>query len=363
MSQSLSETLSSTSNQSSTKVKVGICGATGYAGGELIRRLLVHPFSEITHITSRQGKGQNISEVFPSLAGLCSLSLTNHSPLEVAEQVDVLFLALPHRATMDAVKQLFDTEGQPLTSAKIIDLSGDFRLEYATDYEKAYKKEHSCPQLMTSFVYGMSEWHTQAISKANYVANPGCFATAINLALAPLAKAQLLPQRLSVFAATGSTGSGATPVAGTHHPQRSNNFKVYKVLNHQHVPEIEMFLGSLGAEQTKVSFIPASAPMTHGIFVTAHLYLDQVQEAVNAIELAYHDSTFVRLRNGSPQVSWIKGSNFADIALFAQDDELVVTCVIDNLVKGASGQAIQNMNLMLGFDEGLGLLHSFPQFP
>lgn len=363
MSKFLSELLSSTKSQTIPKVKVGICGATGYAGGELIRRLSMHPFTEITHITSRQGKGQSISEVFPSLAGLSSLSLTNHSPLDVAEQVEVLFLALPHKATMDAVKELFDEQGQALTSAKIIDLSGDFRLEYAGDYEKAYKKEHSCPQLMPNFVYGMSEWKSESIAKANYVANPGCFATAINLALAPLANAKLLPEKVSVFAATGSTGSGASPVIGTHHPQRTNNFKVYKVLKHQHVPEIEMFLSALGAEQTKVSFIPASAPMTHGIFVSAHLHLDQVQEAVDAIQLAYHDSTFVRLRNESPQVSWVKGSNFADIALFTAENELVITCVIDNLVKGASGQAIQNMNLMLGFDEGLGLLHSFPQFP
>ena len=363
MSTALIEILSSVKNNNTAKVKVGICGATGYAGGELIRRLLMHPLVEITHTTSRQGKGQSIGEVFPSLAGLSSLTLTNHAVIEVAEQVDVLFLALPHRATMDAVKQLFDEQGQPLTTAKIIDLSGDFRLQYASDYEAAYKKEHSCPQLMSSFIYGMSEWHSEAITQANYVANPGCFATAINLALAPVAKTGLLPKRVSVFAATGSTGSGATPVIGTHHPQRTNNFKVYKVLSHQHVPEIEMFLNQLGAEQTKVSFIPASAPMTHGIFVTAHLYLDQPDEAIKAVKMAYHDSTFVRLRGQSPQVSWVKGSNFADIALFAQEDESVITCVIDNLVKGASGQAIQNMNLMLGFDEGLGLLHSFPQFP
>mgnify|MGYP000288909918 CR=1 FL=1 len=345
------------------KYKVGICGATGYAGGELVRRLLMHPAVEICYITSRQGQGQCISEIYPSLAGLSTLALTNHEALEVAQNVDVLFLALPHKATMETVSQLFDQDGQPLTQAKIIDLSGDFRLNEPQTYTAHYKKEHSCPHLLKSFVYGMSEWHKDLIAQANYVANPGCFATAINLALAPLASAGLLPQQVSVFAATGSTGSGATPVAGTHHPQRTNNFKVYKVLSHQHVPEIEMFLSGLGADKPHISFIPASAPMSHGIFVTAHMCLPQVDEAAKAITEAYQDASFIRLRTESPQVSWVKNTNFADIAVFVQEGELVVTCVIDNLVKGASGQAIHNMNLMLGLDEHLGLLHSFPQFP
>lgn len=350
-------------SSSQKRYRVGVCGATGYAGGELIRRLIMHPYVEIAYATSRQGKGQNLGEIFPSLYDLTTLKLTSHSVLEVAQDVDVLFLALPHRATMDAVKVLFDEQGQALTSARIIDLSGDFRLNQAQDYETHYKKEHSCPHLMSAFTYGMSEWNKQEIAKAQYIANPGCFATAINLALAPLAHAQILPKRVSVFAATGSTGSGASPVIGTHHPQRTNNYKVYKVLSHQHVPEIEMFLRDLGADQPKVSFIPASAPMTHGIFATAHLYLEEPHKAAEVIQEAYRHCPFVRLRTHSPQVSWVKGSNFADIAVFVQEDELVITCVIDNLVKGASGQAIQNMNLMLGLDERLGLLHSFPQFP
>ena len=262
-----------------------------------------------------------------------------------------------------AVKTLFDEQGNPLTAAKIVDLSGDFRLHQAHDYERHYKKTHSCPQLMSSFVYGLSEWKKEEILQANYVANPGCFATAINLALAPLAHAGLLPPRVSVFAATGSTGSGASPVIGTHHPQRANNYKLYKVLKHQHTPEIEMFLTDLGAPQTKVSFIPASAPMTHGIFVTAHLYLDDPQHAAQVIQDAYESTPFVRVRTQSPHANWVTGSNFADLGVFADEDELVIACVIDNLVKGASGQAIQNMNLMLGLKEELGLIHTLPSFP
>jgi N-acetyl-gamma-glutamyl-phosphate reductase len=212
-------------------------------------------------------------------------------------------------------------------------------------------------------VYGVSEWQKEKISQAQYIANPGCFATAINLALAPLAKAKLLPERVTVFAATGSTGSGASPVAGTHHPHRANNYKLYKVLKHQHTPEIEMFLADLGAPKTQISFIPASAPMTHGIFATAHLYLKNPEEAAQVIKDAYESAPFVRVRTQSPHANWVTGSNFADIAVFPNGDELVIACVIDNLVKGASGQAIQNMNLMLGLPEELGLIHTFPSFP
>ena len=354
------QTSNQTSNQ--TKYRVGICGATGYVGGELIRRLLDHPHMDIAYATSRQGNHQLISDVFPQLLGITSLTLTSHSVLHVAQDVDVLFLALPHRAAMDAVQELFDEEGQTLVSARIIDLSGDFRLHSATSYQQHYNKTHCCPHLMSHFVYGLSEWNQQAIQQAHYVANPGCFATAINLALAPLAHAQLLPKRVSVFAATGSTGSGATAVQGTHHPERNNNYKLYKVLTHQHTPEIEMLLKDLGSS-TQVSFIPASAPMSHGIFATAHVYIDHPEQAAEVVKEAYQSSAFVRVRTQSPQVNWVKGSNYADISLFVGQGELVIACVIDNMVKGASGQAIQNLNLMLGFAEDCGLKQTFPHFP
>lgn len=347
---------------SQSKYKIGICGATGYVGGELVRRLLNHPYAEIMYATSRQGEGQILSDIFPQLLGLTTLTLTQHSVLEVAQNVDVIFLALPHRAAMDAVQTLFDDQGNALTQACVIDLSGDFRLHNAQDYELHYNKQHTCPNLMSHFVYGLSEWKQDAITHAKYIANPGCFATAINLALAPLADAKLLPARVSVFAATGSTGSGANAIQGTHHPERANSYKLYKVLTHQHTPEIEMLLKDLGAE-TQVSFIPASAPMTHGIFATVHIYLDQVSQAATMIREAYAHSSFVRIRTQSPQVNWVKGSNYADLTVFEGDGELVIACVIDNMVKGAGGQAIQNFNLMFGLPEDCGLKQSFPHFP
>ncbi len=244
-------------------------------------------------------------------------------------------------------------------------MSGDFRLPSAKHdlYTKHYKQTHAQPALMDDFVYGLTEWNLGRLSEAKAVANPGCFATALGLMLSPLAHAGSLPDQVTIFAATGSTGSGKTPKEGTHHPARAANYKVYKVLGHQHIPEVLAQLEALGGgNDTKLSFVPASAPMTHGIFATAHLHTSNPKALVQHITEAYKDAPFVRVREGSPQLNHVVGSNFADIGLFCGDEELVIACAIDNTLKGAASQAIQNLNVMLGLPQTTGLLHA-PSLP
>ncbi len=339
------------------RVKVAVAGGAGYVGGDLVRLLLGHPSVELAAVTSRSQVGEPVTGAFPHLSGLTSLRFGDQGPAELAEAVDVLFLALPHGSSMDAVASLFDAGGAPVGRARVVDMSGDFRLNDPALYKKHYKTEHACAGLLSKFTYGLTEWAGSRVAESRHVANPGCFATAIGLALSPLASAGLLPPQVTVFAATGSTGSGHTPARGTHHPERATNYKLYKVLEHQHVPEILGHLSALGAT-TDLSFIPASAPMTHGIFATCHMRCEDPSALEAAVWAAYGDparTPFVRLRQGSPELNWVVGSNFADVGLIKGEGELVVACAIDNMIKGAAGQAIQNMNLMLGLDPRAGL--------
>jgi LysW-gamma-L-alpha-aminoadipyl-6-phosphate/LysW-L-glutamyl-5-phosphate reductase len=347
----------------SERAKVGVFGASGYVGAELLRRLATHPRVEVTAASSRQYAGQAVGAVYPQLRNMRSLqglAFSDASVQEVGAAVDVLFLALPHGASAQAVAALLGDSPQAAGSPtpRVIDMSGDFRLDNADVYRAHYHQVHPCPAWLGQFVYGISEWRKQALPSARLVANPGCFATAICLGLAPLAAAHVLPQRVTVVAVTGSTGSGATAARTTHHPERATNFKLYKAFEHQHTPEILKFLGELGgpeAAQTRLSFIPASAPMTRGIFATIHLRDVDARALADTIARAYEGAPFVRVHKGSPELNWCLHANFTDIGLIDGGDELVIAVSLDNLVKGASGQGIQNMNLMMGWDEDLGL--------
>ena len=338
---------------SSMKLKIGIFGGSGYGGSELLRILLQHPGAEIQFVTANEHAGKAVSEVHKNLLGLTDLKFTKaNEELANVSDLDCAFLALPHGQAMDIAPKL-------PAPVKAIDLSGDFRLRDADVFAKHYGREHSAMDAQSQFVYGLTETNREAIKSATRIANPGCFATATLLGLAPLVANSLLSCRVIVDAKTGSSGSGAKAAANTHHPQRSNSFYAYKPFTHQHVPEIEQELKSVGEWNNELVFMTHSLPVARGIF--ASIYCETKREITSADAKAmfaefYRDSFYVRLVDGSPDINWVKTTNFCDIGFAARGRQLVVFTAIDNLVKGAAGQAVQNMNLMFGLDEKTGLM-------
>ena len=335
------------------KINVGIFGGSGYGGSELLRILLLHPNVEIKLVTANEHAGKAVGEVHRNLFGLTDLKFTKApEDLKSLADLDCIFLALPHGQAMEIAPQL-------PANASVIDLSGDFRLRDAASFAQHYGREHSAMDAQTQFVYGLTETNREVIRTARRVANPGCFATATLLGLAPLVANSLLSSRVIVDAKTGSSGSGAKPAANTHHPQRSNSFYAYKPFTHQHVPEIEQELTAVGDWSNELVFMTHSLPVARGIF--ASIYTETKEEITGADARAmfaefYRDSFFVRLVDGSPDINWVKNTNFCDIGFAARGRQLVVFTAIDNLVKGAAGQAVQNMNLMFGLNEKTGLM-------
>jgi N-acetyl-gamma-glutamyl-phosphate reductase len=335
------------------KLRVGIFGGSGYGGSELLRILLFHPNVEIAFVTANEQAGKSVSEVHRNLHGLTKLTFTKApEDLSTLNNVDCVFLALPHGQAMDVVPNLPST-------VKAIDLSGDFRLSNQEEFEKHYKQPHTAMSAQADFVYGLTETNREAIKQARFIANPGCFATATLLGLAPLVAKDLIAGRVIVDAKTGSSGSGAKAAANTHHPQRMNSFYAYKPFTHQHVPEIEQELRSVGDWTSELVFMTHSLPVSRGIFASIYV---EAKKQLNETELNtlfsdfYRASFFVRLVNGSPDINWVKTTNFCDIGFAARGKQIVVFSAIDNLVKGAAGQAVQNMNLMFGLEETTGLM-------
>ena len=335
------------------KLKVAIFGGSGYGGSELLRILLRHPNAEVALVTANEHAGKNVTEVHRNLLGLTNLKFTKApDDLESLEDFDCVFLALPHGQAMGIAPQLSP-------KLKVIDLSGDFRLSDAGVFAKHYGREHTAMKAKSEFVYGLTETNREVIKTARCVANPGCFATATLLGLAPLIANKSLGCRVIVDAKTGSSGSGAKAAANTHHPQRSNSFYAYKPFTHQHVPEIEQELASIGDWNNELIFMTHSLPVSRGIFTSIYTETKGEMSAAEARQIFadfYRDSFFVRLVEGSPDINWVKTTNFCDIGFAARGRQLVVFTAIDNLVKGAAGQAVQNMNLMFGLDEKTGLM-------
>lgn len=337
------------------RFKAAIIGGSGYGGAELARRLLMHPDVELVRVASIDHVGEPLGAVHPNLDGATELKFEDLSPTEAAKGCDVALLALPHKVTAAKVPELI------ATGVKIVDMSGDFRLRDAATYEKFYGAKHPHPELLGTFVYGLPEMNREKIRAAKYVASPGCFATTIELALLPLAKVGLLDGAVvHVQGITGSSGSGIAPQAGTHHPSRAGNLKTYKPLEHQHVPEIVQTLEDGGAKGIELRFVPVSAPLTRGIFATCFL---ELPESIDKTKLAsLFDETYAREpftrrpKARLPEVVAVAGSNYVEVGFAvgpASNGKRTVTCfsAIDNLIKGGAGQAIQNMNIILGVDE------------
>ncbi len=335
------------------RIKIAIFGGSGYGGSELLRILLLHPNAEIKFVTANEHAGKAVSEVHRNLLGLTDLRFIKvPDNLEALADLDCAFFALPHGQAMELAPRL-------PASVKIIDLSGDFRLSDAGVFAKHYGLEHAAMVAQSQFVYGLTETNREVIKTARCIANPGCFATATLLGLAPLVANNLLSGRVIVDAKTGSSGSGAKAAANTHHPQRSNSFYAYKPFTHQHVPEIEQELKNVGEWNNELIFMTHSLPVARGIFASIYTEMNSEISAVDARAMFadfYRNSFFVRLVDVSPDINWVKATNFCDIGFAARGTQLVVFTAIDNLVKGAAGQAVQNMNLMFGFDEKMGLM-------
>lgn len=337
---------------SNMKKKIAIFGGSGYGGSELLRILLFHPDVEISLVTANEQAGKPVASVHRNLNGLTDL-IFESSPddLSKLDSIDLAFFALPHGQALKLIPQL-------PSHVKAIDLSGDFRINDPEIFERFYGQPHA-GDIQSSFVYGLTEVNRQSIEQAQYIANPGCFATATLLALTPLVNSGLLGGKIVVDAKTGSSGSGVKPAANTHHPQRMNSFYAYKPFVHQHVPEIEQQLSAGGQFNEKLVFMTHSLPVSRGIF--ASCYLETTvnitnEDAQNLYTKFYDDSFFVRYAEGSPDINWVKNTNFCDISVHVSGSNVVVFSAIDNLIKGAAGQAIQNMNLMFGFDETAGLI-------
>ncbi|MFN2454404.1 MAG: N-acetyl-gamma-glutamyl-phosphate reductase [Pyrinomonadaceae bacterium] len=335
------------------KIRVGIFGGSGYGGAELLRILLLHPSVEIALVTANEHAGKMVGEVHRNLYGLTDLRFTRAlEDLGNLRELDSVFLALPHGQAMELAPRLPG-------NIKAIDLSGDFRLRDQVVFEKFYGREHTAMSEQGEFVYGLTETNRAAIAGARLISNPGCFATATLLGLAPLVANNLLQGRVIVDAKTGSSGSGAKPAANTHHPQRMNSFYAYKPFAHQHVPEIEQELARLGDWSSEFVFMTHSLPVARGIF--ASIYVETKDEmATNDVRKIYNEfyknDFFVRLVENSPDINWVKTTNFCDIGFAARGRQVAIFAALDNLVKGAAGQAVQNMNLQFGFDEKTGLM-------
>ena len=342
---------------SNVRLKLAIVGSSGYAGGELFRILLHHPLATVTAVTSEKSAGKSISDIFPHLAGLADLICEPLDPEAIAKKSDIIFLALPHVTAQEAAFR-FHKLGK-----KVVDLSADYRLADPALYETWYEHCHQYPDLLRNAVYGLPELHREKIKRASLIANPGCYPTGAILGLAPLLKKGIVDlQSIVIDSKSGVSGAGRSLSLAHHYPEVNEGLMAYKIGSHRHTPEIEQELSALAGRQVTVSFTPHLIPMNRGILTTIYARFSHETNAAQLhalYEEFYKQEPFVRLLPPGrfPNVRNVRGSNFCDIGVYAdpRTGRAVVVTAIDNLVKGASGQAIQNMNLMMGFDETEGL--------
>lgn len=335
-------------------IKAGIIGATGYAGVELLRLLAGHPHVKIEQITSRAEQGKAVSSLFPNLRGIIDLTFTSPEVAKLSE-CDVVFFATPNGTAMKMVPELLDAD------IRVIDLAADFRLKDPAEWQKWYAMEHHCPELLKDAVYGLPEINREAIKKARLVANPGCYPTAVQLGFLPLIENKLTDLRhLVADAKSGVSGAGRTANVDTLMAEMGESFKAYAVSGHRHLPEIRQGLQAIAQSPISLTFVPHLLPIIRGIHAT--LYATVVDTSVDLQQLyetRFQDELFVDVlpEGHHPETRTVRGSNICRISVVRPqgDETVVVLSVIDNLVKGASGQAVQNMNLMFSLPENSGL--------
>ena len=343
------------------KKQVAVLGATGYTGSELLRLMLNHPLAEVVFAGSSSSAGRLLAEVLPQFTGVSELVLQDYGAEDLPAEVELVFCALPHGLSVDVVPSL---RKQGL---RVIDLSADFRLREAELYPRWYEREHPAPELLGEAVYGLTELRRTELATAGLVANPGCYPTAVLLALAPLLKEGLVQtDSIIIDAKSGVTGAGRAPKQPFHFPECNDSFKAYRVASHQHTPEIEQELSALAGldgegtgEGLTVTFTPHLIPQSRGILSTIYIKLLRDHDLDELYRSFYRDEPFVSFLAPPllPETRWVKGTNCCHLAV-RQDERtgrVIILAAIDNLVKGAAGQAIQNMNVMFGWPDDTGL--------
>jgi len=336
-------------------IKVGIVGGTGYTGVELLRILSNHPEVVIQEVTSRSEAGMPVADMFPSLRGTVDLDFSDPTKAEL-DDCDAVFFATPHGIAMENAPALVEA------GVKVIDLAADFRLQNLLQWRKWYQMEHTAPELLAEAAYGLPEMYRERIVKARVVGNPGCYATAVQLGFLPLIEADVVDRsRLIADAKSGVSGAGRKAELGIAFSEVADNFKAYGVQGHRHHPEMVHGLGDAAGRPVELLFVPHLIPAIRGIYATLYAHLNRDMDVQTLYEKRFADEPFVDVMpaGSHPETRSVRGSNICRIAIHRPGggDMVVVLAVMDNLVKGASGQAVQNMNLMFGLDETSGLGH------
>jgi N-acetyl-gamma-glutamyl-phosphate reductase len=345
------------------KTRVGIVGATGYTGVELLRLLVQHPEVEVTVLTSQKYAGVPIDQVFPSLTGRLQIKCEELTIDRISQKVDFIFTAVPHKTAMETVP-LFYQKGK-----RVVDLSADFRFKDPEVYERWYQK-HTCVDLLPESVYGLPELHREEIKNAKIVGNPGCYPTGALIGLIPLIKDGMISyENIVIDSKSGVSGAGRDVVLGSLFCEVNEGVKAYNIFKHRHLPEIEQELSQLARSKITVTFVPHLIPMDRGILTTIYVNFTKkvnTEDALKIFNEYYEKEPFIRIypKGKIPNTKDVRGSNYCDIGVIVNesDSRAVIVTAIDNLVKGASGEAVQNMNIMLGYPETMGL-DVLPFFP
>ena len=337
-------------------IKAGIIGATGYAGQELIRLLYNHSDIDIVHLSSHSYAGKKLSEVYPNFTGIMDIELAGLDAQQMADDCDVIFFALPHGLAAGQISE------DLLKKVKIIDLGADFRLKDKEVYENWYNVKHPAPEFLKEAVYGLCELNREKIKTARIAANPGCYTTCSITSLAPLAAGDLIDlSSLIIDAKSGITGAGRSLSLPTHFTESNESFKAYGVGTHRHTPEIEQELSTIAGKDIILSFTPHLVPMNRGILTTSYASLTKETDSEELIDLYkeyYKNENFIRISKDSlPETRFVRNSNFVDIGIKTdpRTNRVIIIAAIDNLIKGAAGQAVQNMNIMFCLPEDKGL--------